>query len=60
MMSERGLNISHTTIIRWVHEFGPEIDKRIRSILKPINDSYKVDETYIKPKEVEYKESRFG
>jgi transposase, IS6 family len=24
MMSERGLHISHTTIMRWVHEFGPE------------------------------------
>jgi IS6 family transposase len=28
MMSERGLHISHTTIMRWVHEFGPEIEKR--------------------------------
>jgi transposase, IS6 family len=50
MMSERGLNISHTTIMRWVHEFGPEIDKRIRPFLKPTNDSYRVDETYIKVK----------
>lgn len=32
----------------WVHEFGPEIDKRIRPYLKPTNDSYRVDETYIK------------
>jgi IS6 family transposase len=48
MMKERGLNISHTTIMRWVHEFGPEIDKRIRPYLKPTNDSYRVDETYIK------------
>jgi IS6 family transposase len=29
MMSERGLKISHTTIMRRDHEFGPEIDKRI-------------------------------
>ena len=50
MMKERGLNISHTTIMRWVHEFGPEIDKRIRPYLKPTNDSYRVDETYIKVK----------
>ncbi len=26
MMKERGLNISHTTIMRWVHEFDPEIE----------------------------------
>jgi IS6 family transposase len=50
MMSERGLKISHTTIMRWVHEFGPEIDKRIRSYLKPTNDSWRTDETYIKVK----------
>jgi IS6 family transposase len=47
---ERGLNLSHTTIMRWVHEFGPEIDKRFRPLLKPTNDSYRVDETYIKVK----------
>ncbi|SFM10888.1 Transposase (or an inactivated derivative) [Paenibacillus sp. 1_12] len=49
-MSERGLEISHTTIMRWVHEFGPEIDKRIRHFLKPTNDSWRTDETYIKVK----------
>ncbi len=50
MMGERGLKISHTTIMRWVHEFGPEIDKRIRPYLKPTNDSRRTDETYIKVK----------
>lgn len=50
IMSERGLKISHTTIMRWVHEFGPEIDKRIRPFLNPTNDSYRVDETYINVK----------
>ncbi len=50
MMSERGLLISHTTIMRWVHEFGPEIDKRIRPFLNSTNDSFRVDETYIKVK----------
>ncbi|GLI07961.1 hypothetical protein YDYSG_39910 [Paenibacillus tyrfis] len=50
MMSERGLKISHTTIMRWVHEFGPEIDKRIRPFLKPANDSWRTDETYVKVK----------
>ncbi|PGZ11049.1 hypothetical protein COE43_27725, partial [Bacillus cereus] len=33
MMEERGLSISHTTIMRWVHQYGPELDKRIRSML---------------------------
>ncbi|OMF06085.1 hypothetical protein BK127_31600 [Paenibacillus sp. FSL H7-0331] len=50
MMSERDLKISHTTIMRWVHEFGPEIDKGTRSYLKLSNDSWCTDETYIKVK----------
>jgi IS6 family transposase len=50
MMEERGLHMAHTTIMRWVHEFGPELDKRIRPYLKPTNDSYRTDETYIKVK----------
>ncbi|MCW9133612.1 hypothetical protein OF830_22290 [Bacillus paramycoides] len=33
MLEERGLSISHTTIMRWVHQYGPELDKRIRSML---------------------------
>src|SRR3954470_14012824 len=26
MMEERGLFIAHTTIMRWVHQYGPELD----------------------------------
>ncbi len=33
MMEERGLFISHTTIMRWVHRYGPELDRRIQSLL---------------------------
>ncbi|WP_353822984.1 hypothetical protein [Bacillus cereus group sp. MG16] len=29
MMEERGLSISHTTIMRWIHQYGPELDERI-------------------------------
>ena len=39
MMQERGLHISHTTIMRWVHQYTPEIEQRIRKHLKPTNDS---------------------
>ncbi|SCN04439.1 Transposase [Bacillus wiedmannii] len=28
-MEERSLSISHTTIMRWIHQYGPEFDKRI-------------------------------
>ena len=50
MMEERGLSMAHTTIMRWVHQYGPELDKRVRRHLKPTNDSWRVDETYVKVK----------
>ncbi|CAI8861397.1 MULTISPECIES: IS6 family transposase [Bacillus] len=50
MMEERGLSIAHTTIMRWVHQYGPELDERVRHYLKPTNDSWRVDETYVKVK----------
>ncbi|SCN36064.1 Transposase [Bacillus cytotoxicus] len=50
MMEERGLSLAHTTIMRWVHQYGLELDKRIRRHLKQTNDSWRVDETYIKVK----------
>lgn len=50
MMEERGLSITHTTIMRWVHQYGPELDERVRRHLKITNDSWRVDETYVKVK----------
>ncbi|HEY9433740.1 MAG TPA: IS6 family transposase [Blastocatellia bacterium] len=50
MMRERGLSVDHTTIYRWVQAYAPELEKRIRPHLRPTNDSYRVDETYIKIK----------
>lgn len=44
------MEVSHTTIFRWVQQYGPELDKRCRQHLKPTNDSWRVDETYIKVK----------
>jgi len=48
MMRERGLQVDHTTIYRWVQQYAPELDKRCRPHLKATTDSWKVDETYIK------------
>jgi len=45
---ERGLHVDHTTILRWVQRYAPELDKRCRPHLKTTNDWYRVDETYIK------------
>jgi transposase-like protein len=50
IMEERGLKMAHTTIMRWVHEYSPELDKRTRPHLQKTGDSWRVDETYIKIK----------
>ena len=50
MMVERGLRVDHTTIYRWVQDYAPELEKRTKPRLKLTNDSWKVDETYIKVK----------
>ncbi len=48
MMAERGIEVDHATINRWVLKSAPELDKRLRPHLRPTNDSWRVDETYIK------------
>ena len=50
MLKERGRPIVHTTIMRWVHQLGPELNKRCRPHLKKSNNSFRCDETYIKVK----------
>ncbi|PEY93238.1 IS6 family transposase [Bacillus cereus] len=50
MMEERGLSLAHTTIMRWVHQYGPKLDKRVRRHLKSTNDYWRIDETYVKVK----------
>jgi transposase, IS6 family len=52
IMVERGLHVDHTTIYRWVQKYAPELEKRSRPHLKACNDSWKVDETYIKIKKM--------
>jgi transposase-like protein len=48
MMSERGLSVDHSTVYRWVQTYAPQLEKRTRSHLRSTNDSWRVDETYIK------------
>jgi transposase, IS6 family len=50
MMLERGLHVDHTTIYRWVQRYTPELEQRCKPHLTATNDSWRVDETYIKIK----------
>jgi transposase-like protein len=47
MMAERGIIVSHTTILRWVIRYVPEFEKRWSRFARPVNTSWRVDETYI-------------
>ncbi len=49
-MSDRGMKVDHSTLSRWIQKHAPELDKRCRPQVTPTNDSWRVDETYIKVK----------
>src|SRR5664280_283928 len=46
IMAERGIKVDHTTIMRWVHEYSPEIEKKVRRYLKPTNDSWRMESLF--------------
>src|ERR1700682_646970 len=50
LFAERGLRADHVTVWRWVQRSAAEMERRLRSRLKPTNDSWRVDETYIRVK----------
>jgi transposase, IS6 family len=50
LLEERGLYVDHTTVWRWVQDYGPELEQRLRRHLKPTNKSWRVDETYVRVK----------
>src|SRR5712671_7638424 len=48
MMSERGIRLAHSTILRWVQRYVPEFEKRWSRYARPVGGSWRCDETYIK------------
>src|ERR1700761_9598560 len=50
LLAERGLSVDHVTVWRWVQRYAPELDQRLRKRLKATNDSWRVDETYVRVK----------
>ena len=45
IMAERGLSMAHTTIMRWVQRFVPEVEKRWNRFARKAGRSWRVDET---------------
>src|SRR5207247_2130482 len=50
MMAERGIDLAHTTILRWVQHYTPEFEKRWKRFARPVGGSWRMDETYIRVK----------
>jgi IS6 family transposase len=50
MLAERGVNVDHTTIYRWVQRYAPEMEKRLRWYWRNPTDRHlwHLDETYVK------------
>src|SRR4051794_5980533 len=45
---ERGLEVDHSTLNRWVLAYAPLIERRLRTFREPHCGSVRIDETYIK------------
>ena len=50
MLLDRGVEVDHTTIFRWIQAYAEELEKRIRPHLRVSNGSWRVDETYVRVK----------
>ena len=48
IITERGLSVDHVTIWRWVQRFAPILNQRLRRQLRRPNNSWRVDETYVR------------
>jgi len=48
MMAERGVVVSHTTIMRWVLHYLPEYEERWNRFARPVDTSWRMDETAIR------------
>jgi transposase-like protein len=48
MRADRGITLTHTTILRWVQHYLPEFEKRWSRYARPVGGCWRMDETYIK------------
>jgi transposase-like protein len=50
LMEERGIELDHATVNRWVVKYSPGLERKFRKYKKAIGKSWRMDETYIKVK----------
>jgi transposase-like protein len=50
LMEERGVEVDHSTINRWVIKYSPQLEEAFHRRKRPVWVSWRMDETYIKVK----------
>src|SRR5712692_9936355 len=50
MLADRGVEVDHTTMFRWILAYAEDFEKRLRPHLHPTNGSWRVEEPYVKVK----------
>ena len=50
LMEERGVEVDHSTINRWVMKYSPQLEEAFHRHKRPVWVSWRMDETYIKVK----------
>jgi len=48
LLAERGIEVDHVTVYRWVQRFSPEFAEAARARRHIVGDRWQVDETYVK------------
>jgi transposase-like protein len=42
VMRERGINLAQTTILRWVHHYTPQFEKRWKRFARTVGGSWRI------------------
>ncbi len=50
LMEERGVNVDHSTVNRWVIKYSPQLEEEFHRRKRPVWVSWRLDETYIRVK----------
>ena len=48
LLAERGIDVDHVTVYRWVQRFMPLLAEAARPCRRSVGDCWQVDETYVK------------
>jgi hypothetical protein len=51
MMGERGVEVDHSTLNRWVLKYVPALEKAFLARKRPVGRSWRLDETYVRVKD---------